>query len=131
MTVQVDIFVLLLTGGFLVIAAFLVPLLFQLKKTAREADEFLAEVRRELVPALREMRESAERFNRGSAHLEHGAEKAERFMESIGEVGESISDVNHFLHRDAARYIGNTAGLWLGIRAASKVLIKGLQNKGG
>ena len=131
MSVQVDVFVLIITVVFLVIAAALVPLLLQLKRTAREADALLADLRRELVPTLRELRETSERLNRASASVESGAGKAGLLLESLGEVGESIHNVNSFFHRDAARYVGNAAGLWLGIRAASKVILKGLQEKGG
>lgn len=131
MTVQVDILTLIITLLFVVLVVFLVPLLLQLKKTAQEADALMAELRRELVPTLRELRETSERLNRASAHVEDGAGKAGHLLESLGEVGESIHEVNRFFHQDIARYAGNAAGLWLGIRAASKVLIKGLQDKGG
>lgn len=131
MSVQVDIFVLIITVVFLVIAAALVPLLLQLKRTAREADALLADLRRELVPTLREFREASERLNRASAQVEAGAGRAGTLLESLGEVGDSIHKVNRFFHRDMARYAGNAAGLWLGIRAAGKVILKGLQEKGG
>ena len=131
MSVQIDIFVLIITVVFLVIAAALVPLLLQLKRTAREADALLEDLRRELIPTLREFRETSERLNRASAQVEAGAERAGTLLESLGEVGDSIHNVNSFFHRDMARYAGNAAGLWLGIRAASKVILKGLQEKGG
>jgi uncharacterized protein YoxC len=131
MTVQVDIFVLIITFVFLLVCAALVPLLLQLKRAAREADALMSDLRRELIPALREFRETSERLNRASATVESGAEKAAVLLESLGEVGESIHSVNSFVHRDMARYVGNAAGLWLGIRAASKVILKGLQEKGG
>ncbi|AMV71940.1 hypothetical protein JCM30471_04380 [Desulfuromonas carbonis] len=131
MSVQIDIFVLIITVVFLVIAAALVPLLLQLKRTASEADALLAELRRELIPTLREFREASERLNRASAQVEAGAGRAGTLLESLGEVGDSIHSVNSFFHRDMARYAGNAAGLWLGIRAASKVILKGLQEKGG
>jgi uncharacterized protein YoxC len=131
MNVQVDIFVLILTIAFLIIAAALVPLLLQLKRTAQEADALIGDLRRELIPTLREFRETAERLNRASATFESGAEKAGVLLESLGEVGGTIHSVNNFFHHDITRYAGNAAGLWLGIRAASKVILKGLQEKGG
>lgn len=127
MTVQVDIFTLLITLAFLLIAIFLIPMLLQLKRMAQEADALLRELRLELVPTLREIRETAERLNRASAHLEEGAGKAGVLLHSLGEVGESVHSVNDFLHHDVGRYLGNAAGLWLGLRAASKVFLKGLK----
>jgi uncharacterized protein YoxC len=131
MTIQVDIFVLIITLVCVVLAAFLVPLLFQLKRTARDVDALIDDLRRELVPTLREIRETAQHLNRAAAELETGAEKTAPLFDSIGEVGESIRSVNSFFHKDLSRYAGNAAGLWLGIRAASKVFLKGLQEKGG
>ena len=72
------------------------PLLLQLKRAAQEADALMSDLRRELIPALREFRETSERLNRASATVETGAEKAAVLFESLGEVGESIHSVNSF-----------------------------------
>jgi uncharacterized protein YoxC len=134
MTVQVDIFTLIIAFTFLLIAIFLIPMLMQLKKMAQEADVLLSELRRELVPTLREIRETAERLNRASGHLEEGAGRAGVLLQSLGEVGQSVHNVNDFLQHDIGRFLGrnlgNATGLWLGLRAASKVVLKGLKAKG-
>lgn len=124
MTVQVDFFTLIITVLFIVIAAVLIPALFQLRSTAKQIDEVVNEARRDLLPMLKELRQASERIN-------HASDKAEIFFDSIGETGESIHRVNDFLQHDIGRYVGNAAGLWLGIRAASKVFIKQMKEQGG
>jgi hypothetical protein len=124
MTVQVDFFTLIITVLFIIIAAVLIPALFQLKSTAKQIDDLVDEARRDLLPMLKELRQASERINQAS-------DKAEIFFDSIGETGESIHRVNDFLQHDIGRYVGNAAGLWLGIRAASKVFIKQLKEQGG
>jgi len=124
MTVQVDVFTLIITILFVVIAAVLIPTLFQLKSTAKQVDDLVNEARRDLLPMLRELRQASERINQAS-------DKAEVLFDSLGETGESIHKVNDFLQHDVGRYVGNAAGLWLGLRAASKVFVKQLKEQGG
>ncbi len=132
---QVDVFTLLVAIGIVLLvllASFLIPLLIQLRYTLRGIDEVVREARRDALPMLHEMRETTERLNRITARAETDLDKAEALFASLGEVGESIHDVNQFLRKDVGRYAGNVAGLWLGFRAASKVLLKELaKQKGG
>ncbi len=131
MTVQVDILALVIVLVVLLIVSFLIPMLIQAKRTAQQVDEFLKSAQRDLIPMLKELREASERINRAAARAEQGVEQVGGLMESVGEVGESIHKVNHFLQHDVGRYMGNAAGLWLGIRAASKVVLKELRKQKG
>lgn len=124
MTVHVDLFTLVITVLLLLIVIFLIPMLLQVKKTAQQADVFIAEARRDLLPMLRELRETSERINRASVHLEKGMADAGELLASLGEVGETVHDLSRFIQRDVGRYIGNAAGFWLGLRSASKVFVK-------
>lgn len=76
MTVEVDIFNLIILVVVILVAAFLLPLLWQLKKTAHQAEALLGELHRELPPTLRDCREIAERINRTSVKIEKGSENA-------------------------------------------------------
>lgn len=124
MSVQVDALALIIVVLLVLIAAFLVPLLIQARNTAQRIDEFLHEAQRDLLPMLREMREASERLNKASAN-------AGNLVESMSEAGETIHRVNEFLQHDMGRYVGNAAGLWLGIRAASKVFLKQMKQQQG
>lgn len=124
MAVQVDVFALFITVLLLLIAVFLIPLLIQMRNTAQRVDEFIHEAQRDLLPMLRELRETSEKLNQASA-------KAGGLVDSLGEAGESIHKVNEFLQHDVGRYVGNAAGLWLGLRAASKVFLKQLKQQQG
>lgn len=133
MPMQIDILALFITILLLIVVVFLVPALLQARSTAQRIDEFLREAQRDLLPMLRELREASEHLNRASVKVEEGATKAAALTDSLEEVGESIHSVNSFLRHDVGRYAGNVAGLWLGFRSASKVLIKQLlkEKKGG
>jgi uncharacterized protein YoxC len=130
MTVQVDIFTLIFLGVVIVIAAFLVPLLWQIKKTAKESDLLLSDLRRELIPTLKDVREISDRINRASVKIEKGSAHAENLIESLDEIVGSIRQVTHIFRQDACRLSENAAFLILGIKAASKVLFKETEKKG-
>jgi hypothetical protein len=100
------------------------------EKTAQEAEALLRDLRRELMPSLRDFREIAERLNRASTQVEQGAGKAEHRLEAVDEFAASIRLINGFLQKDLVRFFENAACLMLGLRAAGKVFLNGLQEKG-
>lgn len=130
MTAQVDIFALIVLVVVVVLAAFLLPMIWQLKKTARETDAFLNDLRRELIPTLRDFREIAERINRASVKIEKGSGLAENLLESLDGIAGTLRQVNHFFRKDACHLSENIACLILGIRAASRIILKETQGKG-
>lgn len=133
MMMQIDFMMLLIGILLLIVVIFLVPMLIQIRNTAHRVDELLRDAQRDLVPILRDLRETSERVNRASGKLEEGVGKAAALADSLEEIGGSIHNVNSFLRHDVGRYAGNLAGLWLGLRSASKVFIKQLakEKKGG
>jgi len=130
MTVEVDIFTLIILLLVIVVAAFLLPLIWQLKKTSNKADALLGELHRELLPTLRDCREIAERINRASVKIEKGSGHAENLLEALDEITDSVRRIANFFHHDACSMSENAAFLILGLKAAGKVLFKETQEKG-
>jgi uncharacterized protein YoxC len=128
---QIDVIALIAVFLVLLIVIFLIPTLLQVKATAQRMDELIRESQRDLIPMLRDLREASERLNRTTAKAEEGVEKASGLMDSVGEVGETIGRFNEFLNYGVGRTTGNALGLWLGIRAASKVLLRQLKQQTG
>lgn len=131
MSMQVNVFAFIAVVLFLLITVFLIPVLLQAKNTCQRVDALLKETERDIVPMLRELREASEHLNRLSKKAEEGAEKASMLMESVGEIGESIQKVHEVVQHGLGRSAGNALGLWLGLRAASKVFLKKLQQQEG
>jgi len=128
---QIEIIALIILFVLLLGVIFLIPTLLQVKTTSQRADEFIREAQRDLLPMLKDLRETSERLNRASATAEEGIEKASVLMDSLGEVGETIGHVNDFLQHGVGRSTGNAIGLWLGLRAAGKVFLKQLKHQKG
>ena len=130
MTVEVDILTLVILVVVILVAAFLLPLILQLKKTGHKADALLDELHRELLPTLSDCREIAERINRASVKIETGSGHAENLLEALDEITDSVRRLAHYFRHDACSISENAACLILGLKAASKVLFKETREKG-
>jgi len=118
MTVEVDLFKILLLVLAAVVVGMLVPLVLQLLRTLRMVESTLGETRSELLPLLRNLRESSERLNRATAGVEAGVEELKGVFAAIGEVRRGIHGLADTLQHGLSRSIGNILGLWFGMRAA-------------
>lgn len=129
---SIDVLLLIITILLGLVAIFLIPALIQFKSTTQRLDELAREAQRDLLPMLREMRETSEHLNRVARDAQEGLREAGPLFESLGDVGESIHRVTAFFRGDLGQQIGNAIGLWLGIRAASKAVLKKVKHtKGG
>ena len=130
MIVQVDLVNLIILLVALVLAAVLVPMVLQVRRTARQLDQFIAELQQDLVPMLRELRQASEKLNRASSHTEEGLAQARLLFNSVGEIGHSLHSVNRFFSRDLGRLTRRGTGFWLGARAGARALLKQLHRGG-
>ena len=128
---SIEVLLLVLTVVAVVVAAFLIPLLIQLRSTVQRADEFLRKTEHEMGPLLQQAREVTERLNTLTQEMEKGVEASAPLFELLGEAGHSMKKLSHFLHGDAFQYAGNALGMWLGIRAATKTIFKELKHRRG
>jgi uncharacterized protein YoxC len=129
MTVQVDLITLIILVVVIFLVAFLLPMAWQFKKTAEQAEALLDELRRELVPTLRELRETGQHINRISMTVAKGIDKAESLLDSVDGIVDSVDHLGKFMQQDIFRIASYAECLISGIRAAGKVLFKETQNK--
>lgn len=128
MTVQVDIITLSILVVVIIIAAILLPMIWQWKKTGQEANALLSELRRELIPTIKDFKEITERINRASVKIEKGSGHAENLFESLDEIAKSVRQISHSFRLDTCQLAGNAAYLIMGLRAAIKVFSKETQD---
>lgn len=130
MIVQVDLVTVVLLVIAVVLVAVLVPMLLQVRRTARELDRFLGELQQDLFPMLKELRQASEKLNRASSHTEEGLAQARVLFDSVGDIGHSLHNVNRFVSRDLGRLTRRGAGFWFGARAGARALLKQLHRGG-
>jgi uncharacterized protein YoxC len=124
MTVEVDIIALSILVIAIIIVATLLPMIWQWKKTGKEADALLSELRVELIPTLQEFRAITERINRASVKIEKGSGHAENLFKSLDEIVDSVRQISHSFRQDICHLAGNATYLIIGLRAAIKAFSK-------
>lgn len=129
---SVEVLLLIIAITVVVIALFLVPTLIQMKATAQRVERLVEETEREVFPMFRQLRDTAENVNRISSDAQKGLEHAEPLLEALNDIGQFVHRFTSSARGDLGQYAGNALGLWLGLRAASKVVLKDIhKHKGG
>jgi uncharacterized protein YoxC len=100
-----------------VLVGYVVWAMMQLCRTMQRIDEMIVNTERELTPLLANLRQSSERVNNSVAHLEKGVIRAGGLLEAIGELGDSVHNVNEFLSSGTRQYLNQGMVLWSGFQA--------------
>ena len=101
-----------------VLVAFLVPVLIRLRKTAEESERLLRRMNEDLPVLLREATQAAINMNQIVTEVRVGASCARVLGEAIGEIGETINQMNGFARSWTGRVVVNASSLLAGFRAA-------------
>tara|TARA_B100000315_G_scaffold258674_1_gene311647 strand:+ start:8897 stop:9304 length:408 start_codon:yes stop_codon:yes gene_type:complete len=122
----------LIGASFAVLVAFLVPVLHQLRKTAKESELFFRQLNTKVDPLFDEMTEAASNCNDISGDVKDGVSRASHLFTALGKVGNSVDTVHHLVRGNAFKIVVNVASLIAGLRAATETMKKRADaNKGG
>lgn len=116
-------------GLFFLLVCALIPALVQLRRTARQAEEFLGSVELELRPALSELQEVMRNLNRVSAQVSSGAEKMDGTLEAIAETGQTVREANQLVQHVVLPKLTTGAAFMTGLRVGLTTLIVGLMGR--
>ena len=108
---------------FFLLVCGMIPALVQLRRTARQAEDFLRLVELELRPALVDLKEVIRSLNRASDQVTGGMEKMGGTLEAIAEVGQTVRDVNQLAQRIVFPKLITGAVFMTGLRVGLKTLI--------
>ena len=112
-----------LVALFLVLVCGVVPAFLQLRRTLRQAEEFLRLVELELRPALIDMKEVIRHLNRVSDTVTGGVEKVGGTLEAIQEVGQTVRIANELVQQIVFPKLITGAAFMTGLRAGLRTLI--------
>lgn len=105
---------------FFLLVCGMIPMLVQLRRTARQAEDFLRLVELELRPALIDLKEVIRNLNRVSDQVSGGMEKMGGTFEAIAEAGQTVRDANqlvqHFVFPKLIAGAAFTTGLRVGLK---------------
>ncbi len=128
---SVQLFMGIIAAGFVVLVAFLIPLILHAKKTLESLASFINATQESLSPLLSELKVSIERINRITEDIEDSTKNVQHLAKTIGETGELIEELNNFVKRTGLSFSIKTASLGVGIKTALTTLAKGIIKKGG
>ena len=107
----IEIAVGVIAAAAVVLVAFLVPVLTQLRKTAEESERVLQRMNQDLPLLFKEATQAARNLNRV-------ATGARVLGEAIGEIGQTINHVHGAVRGGASSLLINFSSLLAGFRAA-------------
>jgi uncharacterized protein YoxC len=128
---RVELFLGIIAAVAVIFLVFLIPVILQIKKTVKSAEDFLDATGKSLTPLLAELRVSIERLNRISEDVEYSVSNVKHLAKAVGDIGSLIDELNNFIKKTGLSFTLKTAGIGAGIKAAVGVLMKGIIKKGG
>ena len=116
--------------AFVVLVGYVVWAMAQLRRTLQRVDEMIVNTEREMTPLLANLRESSERMRISVTHLEKGAIRAGGLLEAVGEIGDSLHNVNDVLRSGTRQYLNQGMVLWSGFQAFRNYFKRSHEAKG-
>ena len=118
-------------ASFAILVAFLVPVLHQLRKTAKESELFFRQINSKVDPLLNEVTEAASNCNdisddvkNISGDVKHGVARASHLFVALGRVADSVDTGHHLVRGNTLKMMLNLTSLLAGLRAATETIKK-------
>ena len=102
----------------IVLVAFFVPVLIRLRRTAEESERLFRRMHEDLPVLVKEATRAVINMNQVVTDLREGAARARVLGEAMGEIGETINQMNGFARSWTGRVLVNASSLLAGFRAA-------------
>lgn len=119
----------IIAGAFIVLVTFLIPVILQIKRTAKAAEDFLLTTQASLNPLLKRLQETVEKTNQVAANLNESISNVQHLTKAVGETGAIIDDVNRLIRQIETFISVTTSNLGVGIKTALGVLAQGIIKK--
>lgn len=122
--------VVVLALALVVLVAFMIPTLIEIKKAAADLRSFVNQTGGELKPVLLELEKIIAELRTVSEGIAGKREEVEAFMEAVGETGRNIRMINTVV--GSVAHAAATSSVWMtGAKAASRFLMERLIKKRG
>jgi uncharacterized protein YoxC len=113
-----------------VLAAFMIPAIIEVRKTAAAIREFTTYTESELKPVLQELHQTLSDLKEIADVAATGTEDVRSFVTGLGEMGRHLRTINHVVGGVAGVLAGSSA--WItGARVASRFIMDRVSKKRG
>ena len=114
----IEIAVGVMAAAAVVLVAFLVPVLIQLRETTQESTHLLRRINEDLPLLFKEATQAVQNLNQVATEMREGAARVRMLGEAIGEIGQTINHVHGAVRGGASSLLTNLSSLLAGFRAA-------------
>ena len=121
----------IIAGALIILTAFLIPVILQIKRTAKAAEDFLLITQESLNPLLKRLQETVEKTNKIAEKLDESISNVQHLTKSVGETGAIIDDINRLIRQISTFMSVTMSNFGVGIKTALSVLTQGIIKKGG
>ena len=126
---ELNFFLGIIAGTIIVLAAFAIPAIMRISRTAKATEEFLLSMEGSLKPLMIKLDETVARTNRVTMEVEESLNNVRNLTNAVGQTGAVINDVNNFMRKTQMLVSVNTLSLGAGIKTALAVFAQGLLKK--
>jgi len=111
-----------------VIAAFLIPAVIEIRKTAIALREFTVYAENELKPVLHELHKTLAELKSFAEMTTARGDDVMSFMEALGDTGRNLRIINSFVGT-VAGFLANTSVWAVGAKAAGRMILERLSKQ--
>jgi len=119
----------IVAGAVIVLVAFLIPVLLQIKRTAKATEDFLRTTQDSLNPLLIRLEETVEKSYQVADKLDESISNIRHLTNAVGETGAIIDDINSMIKHINTFISGTMSSFGAGIKTALSVLTQGIIKK--
>lgn len=113
---------------FAILAAFLIPAVIEIRKTAIALREFTVNAESELKPVLNELQNTLTELKGLAGVAAARADEIRSFTEALGETGKNLRTINSVVGT-VAGVLANTSAWAVGAKAAGRMILESLSKK--
>ncbi|MEW6600746.1 MAG: DUF948 domain-containing protein [Nitrospirota bacterium] len=119
----------IIAGAFIVLVALLIPVMLQIKRTAKAAEDFLQATQASLSPLLKKLQETVDKTNQVANKLDESISDVQHLTKAVGETGAIIEDIKTLIKQISTLISGTISSFGAGIKTALGVLTQGIIKK--
>jgi|GEM_PF-2589689 hypothetical protein len=108
-----DLFTVTICATLVVLCAVLIGLFLLLLKGLQAQAGALRELRRDLLPALSELRQTSQNLLAASDGLRQGVQRVQGLANALGDIGDDL-EMGHQGVKSGIKFVGSVLGPWLG-----------------
>jgi len=124
-----EICLVILTIAIASLSVFLISMVAQIRKSAKEVETVLKNVDEELTPLLSKLRETIENIQHISSQVDSGITTTANALKTIENTVRNLSQASSFLSAKSLARKVIASGIWIGIKAGFGIVKKRFSSK--